>query len=61
MAKYDPTHPALCLRGKISGNPVPIETYSDVDNSGLTGEDIAYQFVIDSIEPQAISDESTSQ
>ena len=61
MAKYDPTHPALCLRGKISGNPIAIETYSDIDNSGLTGQDIAYQFVINSIQQQAISDESTRQ
>jgi hypothetical protein len=58
MAKYDPTHPALCLKGKVI-NLQPIRTYDDVDNSGLTSQDIAYEFELSEISPQAIADEST--
>ena len=59
MAKYDPTHPALCLRGKIIGLSQVIETYDDIDSSGMTNTAVSYRIIIGNINPQVISDEST--
>ena len=59
MAKYDPTHPALCLLGYVQSQaPTPVGQYNENDETGLYGVNISYQFAIVNIATQAISDAS---
>jgi hypothetical protein len=59
MAKYDPTHPALCIRGIIdSSGSTPIGQYSESDETGLLGTNITYEMTVSNISPQTVSDES---
>ena len=60
MAKYDATHPALCLYGRIdSGGSVAVEQYSENDDTGLFGQDMVFEFTISTINVQAHLDAST--
>ena len=62
MAKYDPTHPALCLLGSIQSQaPTPVGQYSENDETGLFGVNISYQFAIVNIATQSISDASVRE
>lgn len=57
MAKYDPTHPALCLHG-IASDITALNQYNENDGTGLYGVDISYRCTISGISPQNILDES---
>lgn len=61
MAKYDPTHPALCLRGTVdpTNGVNGVEKYTENDESGLYDKFITFDFTITSISEQAIFDLST--
>ena len=48
MAKYDPTHPALCLYG-IASDITALNQYNENDDTGLYGIDISYRLTISSI------------
>jgi hypothetical protein len=62
MAKYDPTHPALCLTGIIQTvPPTAVAQYTEVDETGLNGVDIEYRLIINAISTQYISDESVRE
>lgn len=60
MAKYDATHPALCLYGRIdSSGSNPVGQYSENDDTGLFGQDMLYEFTIETINVQPHLDAST--
>ena len=60
MAKYDATHPALCLYGRIdSSGSNPMGQYSENDETGLFGQDMLYEFTIETINVQPHLDAST--
>lgn len=60
MAKYDATHPALCLYGRIdSSGSNPVGQYSENDETGLFGQDMLYEFTIETINVQPHLDAST--
>jgi len=62
MAKYDPTHPALCLSGVVQTSPpTAVAQYVEVDETGMAGVDIEYRLVLNSISTQYISDESVRE
>ena len=59
MAKYDPTHPALCIRGTIDqAGTTAISQYSENDETGLFGVNISYEMTIDIPDYQIVKDES---
>lgn len=59
MAKYDPTHPALCIKGTVSSlGSIPVGQYSENDDTGLFGQNITYEITINNISPQVVYDES---
>lgn len=62
MAKYDPTHPALCLSGIVQTSPpTAVAQYTEIDETGLNGVDIEYRLILNSISTQYISDESVRE
>ena len=62
MAKYDPTHPALCLTGIVQTTPpTAVAQYNEIDETGLNGVDIEYRLIINGISTQYISDESVRE
>jgi hypothetical protein len=57
MAKYDPTHPALCLHG-IANSIEVAGQYDEQDETGLYGKNMSYIINITGISAQDINDES---
>lgn len=62
MAKYDPTHPALCLQGRIdSSGATGVDRYLEADETGMYGQFMSYEMTIENISNQAIYDMSTRE